>query len=135
MNEDVSKARCLLIIEDDKEVRNIFVEAFQAEGYYVLDAGNGEEAFDVMQRSLTRVDVILTDLRMPVMDGLEFAIKSRADKRYAGIPILLLSATPIRSSTENLAVFSSVLLKPCPLTSLISTVEAACAVAGSNGLN
>ena len=130
MKEEASVARCLLVVEDNEEVRSILVDAFEAAGYCVLYAGHGEEAFEVMGRSKCTVDVIVTDLRMPVMDGLEFAVKIRSDRRYAGIPMVLLSATPIRSSTENLAVFSAVLLKPCSLTRLISTVEAVCATKG-----
>nr|WP_198984935.1 response regulator [Herbaspirillum sp. ASV7] len=135
MKGEAYNARCLLIVEDNKEVRSIFVEAFQGAGYHVLDAGDGKEAFQVMRRSNLRVDVILTDLRMPRMNGLEFAKKMRSDTRYAEIPIVLLSATPIRCSTETLAVFSAVLLKPCSLTLLISTVDAAFAANGSTGQN
>lgn len=120
-----SDPRHLLIVEDNSEVRSIFVEAFQAAGYRVLAAGDGEEAFRVLNRSKFQVDVILTDLRMPGMDGLEFASKLRSDTRYARIPILLLSATPVWNSSETQTLFSAVLLKPCSLALLISTVDAA----------
>lgn len=135
MKEEPSIIRCLLVVEDNEEVRSIFVDAFEAAGYQVLCAGHGEEAVEVMSRSKYKVDVILTDLRMPVMDGLEFAIKIKSDTRHAGIPIVLLSATPIRSLTETLTVFSAVLLKPCSLSHLISTVEAVCTAKGSEGKN
>ena len=135
MKEESSIIRCLLVVEDNEEVRSIFVDAFEAAGYRVLCAGHGEEALEVMGRSKYKVDVILTDLRMPVMDGLEFAIKIKSDTRHAGIPIVLLSATPIRSLTETLTVFSAVLLKPCSLSLLISTVEAVCTAKGSEGKN
>jgi len=131
MKEESSIIRCLLVVEDNEEVRSIFVDAFEAAGYRVLCAEHGEEALEVMGRSKYKVDVILTDLRMPVMDGLEFAIKIKSDTRHSGIPIVLLSATPIRSLTETLTVFSAVLLKPCSLTLLISTVEAVCASKGA----
>ena len=123
--EAPSDPRYLLIVEDNREVRSIFVEAFQAAGYRVLEAGDGEEAFQVMKRSNLRVDVILTDLRMSGMDGLEFAIKLRSDTRYARIPIVLLSATPVWHSSEAQTLFSAVLLKPCSLALLLSTVDAA----------
>lgn len=135
MKEEPSIIRCLLVVEDNEEVRSIFVDAFEAAGYQVLCAGHGEEAVEVMSRSKYKVDVILTDLRMPVMDGLEFAIKIKSDTRHAGIPIVLLSATPTRSLTETLTVFSAVLLKPCSLSLLISTVEAVCTPKGSEGKN
>nr|WP_198984256.1 response regulator [Herbaspirillum sp. ASV7] len=122
--EAPSDPRYLLIVEDNSEARSIFVEAFQAAGYRVLAAGDGEEAFQVLKRSNFQVDVILTDLRMPGMDGLEFASKIRSDTRYARIPIVLLSATPVWNSSETQTLFSTVLLKPCSLALLISTVDA-----------
>ncbi len=66
-----SAAATILVIEDNVYVRSLLADVFEMEGYNVLQAGQGAEALAVMEDQ--RVDVILTDLRMPVMDGLTFA--------------------------------------------------------------
>nr|WP_198984931.1 response regulator [Herbaspirillum sp. ASV7] len=116
--------RTLLLVEDDKEIRAICSEVFQGEGYQVLEAGNGAEAYAILEQDNNIVDVVLTDLRMPSMDGMEFAKKLYSDIRFSGIPIILLSATPIPNSSHALRFFDALLIKPCPFSVLISTVDA-----------
>jgi len=118
-----SHARTLLIVEDNKDVRNIFAEVFQGVGYHVIEAGNGEEALALMAHEHTAVSVVLTDLRMPVMDGLELATRIKGDERFSSIPVVLLSATPMSNSWQALEVFSALLTKPCSFEHLLSTIE------------
>jgi len=118
-----NRARTLLIVEDNKDVRSIFAEVFQGVGYCVLEATNGEDALHVMATAHDPVDVVLTDLRMPVMDGLELATRIKGDVRFSGIPVVLLSATPMTNSWQALDVFSALLTKPCSFDRLLSTVE------------
>lgn len=116
-----SAAATILVIEDNVYVRSLLADVFEMEGYNVLQAGQGAEALAVMEGQ--RVDVILTDLRMPVMDGLTFATALRADGRYRHIPIVLLSATPLTDSRTTLKLFSAFLWKPSPLEEIIHTVR------------
>lgn len=116
-----SEAGTLLVIEDNVYVRSLLVDVFEAEGYHVLQAGQGAEAMALMQDQ--PVDVILTDLRMPVMDGLTFATALRADARYRHIPIILLSATPLTDSRATLKLFSAFLWKPSPLEEILQAVR------------
>ncbi len=119
----VDPGRTLLIVEDSQDVRKIFLEAFQNEGYQVLEAQNGREAYDLMMSFGKLVNVVLTDLRMPVMDGLEFAALLKSDPRFSRIPVVLLSATPMKNSWKALDVFSALLVKPCSLSVLVRTVQ------------
>ncbi|MCI1015026.1 response regulator [Herbaspirillum sp. C7C2] len=118
------RQRSLLIVEDEPDVRSIFAETFSERGYRVLEASNGAEAYAMMQCPAAPVDVVLTDLRMPIMDGLEFARKVKSDSQLSAVPIVLLSATPMTNSWQARQIFDALLVKPCPLQLLVSTLEA-----------
>ncbi len=60
----------------------------------VVEAANGERALEVIEDQMP--DLVITDLRMPVMDGGEFVRRLRADERTAGIRVLVWSADPDR---------------------------------------
>jgi CheY-like chemotaxis protein len=121
--EPKSAASTILVIEDSVYLRLLLAEVFDAEGYRVHTAGHGAEALRILQD--TAVDVILTDLRMPVMNGLKFATVVRADTRHAHIPIVLLSATPLKDSQAGRHLFSAFLWKPSPLEEIIQAVRKA----------
>jgi len=118
------RQRGLLIVEDESDVRSIFAETFSEQGYRVLEASNGAEAYAMMQCPTAVVDVVLTDLRMPVMDGLEFARKVKSNSQLSAVPIVLISATPMINSWQARQIFDALLVKPCPLQLLVSTIEA-----------
>jgi len=68
-------------------------------GYLVHEAGNGAEALTLARRH--RVDVILMDLQMPVMDGMEAIRQLRADSMTAALPILVLTAQGTDESVDQ----------------------------------
>jgi len=70
-------ATVVLLVDDEPAVRNLFAQALRREGYHVVEAGNGQEALDVAAR-LPHIDLVVTDVVMPVMKGPEFAGKLRA---------------------------------------------------------
>jgi len=119
-----SGARTLLIVEDSRDVRDVFADLFEGQGYQVLQASDGEDALQVIGKTSNPIHVVLTDLRMPKMDGLELARNLKADPRYSAIPIVLLSATPLSNSWIAREVFAALLVKPCDLVELVVTVEA-----------
>lgn len=119
-----SRGPTILIVEDNCDVLAIFSEVFQNEGYCVLEAENGREAYDMMVGSDESVNVVLTDLRMPIMDGLEFANLLKNDSRFSSIPIVLLSATPLKNSWQALEVFDMLLVKPCSFDEVVAAVQA-----------
>ncbi|HZG18587.1 MAG TPA: response regulator [Herbaspirillum sp.] len=117
-------ARTILVVEDNTEVRALFCEVLRTEGYQVLEAGNGAEAYALLRQADQRVHVVLTDLRMPVMDGLQLAAHLKADSRLSAIPVVLLSATPMTNSWQARKMFAALLTKPCAFKLLLSTIEA-----------
>ena len=69
-------ATVILMVEDEPAVRSLFVDALQRAGYFVLQARNGAEALDVAAAA-GRVDLVITDIVMPVMKGPELATRLR----------------------------------------------------------
>jgi len=61
----------ILIVDDEPMIREIFKEAFEAIGFFVLEAKNGREAFNLVSKEM--FDCVLSDVRMPGGDGIELA--------------------------------------------------------------
>lgn len=79
----------LLIVEDNEEIQNYIAESF-SDSFEVITAYNGEEG---QQQALTRIpDIIVSDIMMPVMDGISLCRKLKEDVRTSHIPIILLTA-------------------------------------------
>jgi two-component system alkaline phosphatase synthesis response regulator PhoP len=82
--------RTILVVEDEAILRDTIVYNLRAEGYEVLTAGDGASALDAAQRS--RLDLVLLDLMLPVMDGLEVCRQLRRRSETSSVPILMLTA-------------------------------------------
>ncbi len=78
----------VLLVDDDAQLRKLHTEVLTLDGYKVLSASDGLEALKVFEES--KVDFLLTDFRMPKMDGIELIVELRG--RGFLLPILLLSA-------------------------------------------
>ncbi|MGZ9138132.1 MAG: ATP-binding protein, partial [Candidatus Deferrimicrobiaceae bacterium] len=81
--------RTILLAEDEEMVRELAVEIFQGAGYTVLDAPNGAAAIAICDRHEGRIDLLVTDMVMPGMNGIELA-RRVCDSR-PGIPVLFMS--------------------------------------------
>jgi PAS domain S-box-containing protein len=92
-----SEVKTLLIAEDD-DVNFMFIEEFLSEyGFHIIRAVNGEEVLELLENN-PAVDMILMDLQMPVMDGVEATKKIR--KKNAGIPIIAQTAYAFSSERK-----------------------------------
>jgi two-component system response regulator AtoC len=80
--------RTVLIAEDEANIRSAIGEYLQADGWEVLEAGNGLEARDLLQQ--TAVDVLVSDIRMPGLDG--HGLLAWMQKDGPGVPVLLITA-------------------------------------------
>lgn len=82
----------VLIVDDSQTMRKVILKALTLSGFDLgecLEAGNGAEALTVL--SAHWIDLILTDLNMPVMNGLELVHKLKGDQHYEGIPVVLIT--------------------------------------------
>jgi CheY-like chemotaxis protein len=80
----------ILVVDDEPEYRLIVRTVLTTEGYEVVVAENGEEALEKMEEG--GVDFVISDIYMPVMDGIKFHRKARAIPALASIPFLFVSA-------------------------------------------
>ena len=80
----------ILIVDDDAFIRRPLEFILREEGYHAATAANAEEGLRAIEACLP--DLILLDVMMPGKDGLTWCAELKGDPRYAGIPIVLLSA-------------------------------------------
>ncbi len=84
-----SAGRLVLVVDDDSRIRSYIRTILQSAGVHVLEAGDGLEALEVFHASKSRVDLVITDLRMPRMSGMDLATSLRSD--VPAIPLILVS--------------------------------------------
>jgi CheY-like chemotaxis protein/nitrogen-specific signal transduction histidine kinase len=106
----------ILIVDDEPDTLFLLRVILERQGHEVVEAGHGAEALNRLADA--PVDMIITDLMMPVMDGRELVERLRADPATAEIPIMLASANP----DVELAV-DAMLVKPFPPRDVIASVE------------
>jgi CheY-like chemotaxis protein len=115
--------RIVLVVDDEQGLRDLVCRTLQAEGYSTLEAAHGAEALEVMETASEAVDLVVTDVVMPGMDGRELG--RRISQRWPDLPILYISAYDVndifrRGSPTQSAPF---LQKPFPMDGLITTVR------------
>jgi signal transduction histidine kinase/ligand-binding sensor domain-containing protein/DNA-binding response OmpR family regulator len=92
----------LLIVEDNEDLCNFLERNLKVE-YSVHKASNGKEAMELLENE--NIDIIISDIVMPEVDGLELVQKTRENKQYSHLPIILLSArTNVETKIEGLDV-------------------------------
>jgi two-component system, chemotaxis family, chemotaxis protein CheY len=82
----------VLIIDDDKALRQLVAEVLELLELNILEAGDGVAGFTLLDREGGKVDLILLDVFMPEMDGMEFLKKIKVHPAYKNIPVVMLTA-------------------------------------------
>lgn len=85
-------SKTVLIVDDSSTVREVVATTLKCAGYEVLEGSNGINALS--QLTGQKVHLIISDLIMPVMDGLEFALEVKKLPNYRFTPIIMLSTAP-----------------------------------------
>jgi CheY-like chemotaxis protein len=118
-----SRARRTILLAEDT-LSNILTvgEYLESHGYQVLVAHNGLEAIDLAEKN--DPDLILMDIQMPVLDGLDAIKRLRADSRFASTPIIALTALAMPGDREHCleAGANEYLSKPVSLKGLVKTI-------------
>jgi two-component system, cell cycle sensor histidine kinase and response regulator CckA len=79
----------ILVVEDEPAVRRLACQVLQRHGYLTVEAGDGKEALAVLSATATPIGLVLTDIRMPNLNGLE--LERLVRERWPAIPVLLMS--------------------------------------------
>src|SRR5665213_1413444 len=103
----------ILIVEDDVETRQFYMHALRLVGFRTDQAHNGLQAFEKAVQDLP--DLILTDIAVPGIDGIELCRRLRADERTRRIPLLAVTGYGDRQYEDRArdAGADHVLIKPC----------------------
>jgi len=88
---DAREGATLLLAEDSAFFRGQVAGFFREAGYAVLEAEDGQEAWEILCREGERIDAVVTDIEMPHLDGLALTRKIRADERFRDLPVVALT--------------------------------------------
>ena len=114
---------CVLIVEDDQDVRDFMDVLLRSSGYETMTAANGAIGLEMM---LHRVpSVVLLDLMMPVMDGWTFRKRQLADPRLAHVPVICVTAV-FNPGEVRQRLNVTCLPKPVDFDRLLDEVSGAC---------
>ena len=116
----------VLVVEDNAEVRQALVALLEGEGYRVVEATDGVSALRLLRTGEVQPCLIVLDLMMPRMSGWDFRREQSNDRRFAAIPVLVLSADPLASQAERIGA-AAVLPKPADPERFLELIGRHCA--------
>ena len=113
------RAPLILIVEDDRETREFYSNALARDGFTIDQAHNGHQALEKALQSSP--NLILTDIAVPGIDGIELCKRLRSDARTRAIPVLAVTGYGDRHYPDRarIAGVDRVLIKPCDAEMLV----------------
>lgn len=79
----------ILVVDDSSSLRQVVAISLQGKGYEVIQAGNGKEALTKLDGS--KINLVISDVNMPIMDGLTFVTEMKKLPRYKFTPVIMLT--------------------------------------------
>jgi len=116
-----SIAEAVLLVDDDRDIRETLSELLDASGYAVLQAENGQIALDVLKTTPRFPCVVVLDLSMPVLDGREFLRLRASDPILRDIPVVVGSGS--NQPAEPLPGIDEYLRKPVKFERLMEIIN------------
>jgi two-component system cell cycle response regulator DivK len=116
----------ILVVEDNEVSMKLFRDVLLATGYRTLEATTGGQAVDLAAEHAP--DLVLMDIQLPDIDGVEALSRLRANERTASIPVLAVTAQAMQGDHERFlaAGFDDYISKPVNIVELIGTVRQYC---------
>ena len=116
----------ILLVEDNEKNMKLFRDVLRANGYRTLEATNGEHALALVHEH--DPDVVIMDIRLPGIDGVEALRRLRADEGTASVPVLAVTAQAMHGDREQFlaAGFEAYLSKPVNIAELVRAVNKHC---------
>ena len=117
------RAVTVLVVDDYADARNVWAEYLHLAGFAVVTAGDGPEALAAVQSNPP--DVILLDLELPGLSGMEVAAQLKASEDTRHIPLIATTGHSVETHGEaaSLAGFARVLVKPCVPEDVIAEIR------------
>ena len=116
----------VLVVEDNERNMKLFRDVLQASGFRTLEASTGERAVELALEQ--RPDLVLMDIQLPDIDGIEALRRLRADERFTPVPVVALTAQAMEGDRERFlaAGFDGYLSKPVDIADFVTTVKRYC---------
>jgi adenylate cyclase len=119
VNLQAASSAHILVVDDDPDIIEVLSHVLERRGYRVRTAENGREGIELARQSIP--SLVLLDLMMPVMTGIEFLEEVAKDETLAGVPIMVMSAWAEEGARfKNV---SAVIRKPFDLRQLLDRIE------------
>lgn len=116
----------VLIVEDDPAIREGLKEVLEIEGFSAETASNGKEALEISEQAGNNICLILLDLMMPVMNGIQFLEAKQKHARLASVPVVVITASHGEPALTAATKAEGVLKKPIDLNVLMKFVRKYC---------
>ncbi len=116
----------VLVVEDNDKSMKLFRDVLQASGYSTFEATTGEQAIELALAH--EPDLVLMDVQLPGIDGIETLEQLRQDERTSSIPVLALTAQAMSGDRDRFldAGFDGYLSKPVDIAELLQAVREHC---------
>src|ERR1700760_4276096 len=113
----------ILLVDDDATNRKLLSAILEAEGHSILESGDGVEALAVLEHQ--KVDIIISDILMPRMDGYRFCYEVRASECFRHLPFIFYTSSYTSPNDEKLGLeigADKFLIKPAPASKILQTL-------------
>ncbi len=126
MQETNVTDKTILVVDDEARVRSALTQLLEDEGYQVAVVRNGKEAIDYLEQSTTAPCLILLDMMMPEMTGVEFLTHQQSNATLANIPVVAMSASLYLAQNADVFGVAEYIHKPFDFPELLSIVTRHC---------
>ncbi|MBI3541736.1 MAG: response regulator transcription factor [Deltaproteobacteria bacterium] len=121
----INERHRVLLVEDDRDIREALTTVLEIEGYDVTVAANGQAGLDALRVS-PLPSIVLLDLMMPIKDGFQFRAEQLGDPALAHVPVVVMSADhDVERKSESLKA-QNYLKKPVEIEELIKILSDLC---------
>jgi CheY-like chemotaxis protein len=117
----------ILVVDDSEAIRQILADALEQQGYRVQTAADGHQAWELLRQNPFCYDLVITDVTMPAMDGLDLLARVMADWPWIKVVLITGYADPDLKLQAQMLGAVAVLSKPCSLEQIHRTLRLALA--------